>query len=138
MAYADVDVAAYISAESTSFTLGTNLFEGPLREHSEVIPVNCAFVTPTGGEAALRQLKGSSTAATQPEIRRPTVQVRVRWDSYATCRAKAAEIHNILENGSITGYMDISARQSSPLYMGREANGYEHFSQNFTLMRQST
>ena len=63
-----------IANQVGALTAGTNLFIGPVRGHSETIPLLCVFIQSTGGPYPERMLGSFRT------VKNPHVQVRVRGD----------------------------------------------------------
>jgi len=74
------------------FRVGTNIFVGPPRPASQYVPKNSIFVLGTGGYPPQRVLQTST------ELKRPSVQVRVRWSSYEAGLAKAEAVYDTLES----------------------------------------
>lgn len=141
MAVPALDLATYLAATSTAFTLGTNLFVGPVRaavstSTGAVIPVECAFARDSAGPSP-QPLIGRTI-----DIPSAGVQLRVRGAStgYASAQALAQEAWNVLTNAKPSGYLDISADQSGPVYLRQDENGAHHWSLNFRAMyaRSST
>jgi len=125
-----MDVANYLENQGIG-TVNTDIFIGHIRPASQHVPVNSIFVQNTGGRPPQRFLR------TKTEIRYPSVQVLVRWSSYEAGQAKAEAIYDALESASISGYLDIVADQSAPLYLGLDENNNYGWSLNFTLTYQA-
>jgi len=125
-----MDVANYLENQGIG-TVSTDIFIGHIRPASQYVPVNSIFVQNTGGYPPQRFLQ------TVTELRRPSVQVLVRWSSYEAGQAKAEAIYDALESASISGYLDIVADQSAPIFLGLDENNNYGWSLNFTLTFQT-
>jgi len=128
---AEVDVTAYLNTEGVG-TLGTNLFQGPVRPNSQYVPANALFVLGGGGPPAQRYLSGGA----QIENRYPSVQITVRNIDYNTGKTKAEEVHNALQAAKISGYWDCKVEQSAPLYLGTVDDNYR-WTVNCTLAKRT-
>ncbi|MCR8843081.1 minor capsid protein [Paenibacillus sp. SC116] len=89
---------------------------------------DCAFVRMTGGLAPSEWTSKS----------RPSFQVVIRAKSSAIVDAKANEIHAGLHGKAeftigTARIVKCIADQSTPLYLGKDANGRTIYSANFTL-----
>jgi len=125
-----LDIANYLESQGIG-TVGTNIFVGPVRPASQYVPINSIFVLGTGGYPPQRVLQTST------ELKRPSVQVRVRWSSYEDGQAKAEAVYDTLESAGISGYLDVVADQSSPIPLGLDENNNYEWSLNFTLTYQT-
>jgi len=125
-----LDVANYLENQGIG-TVGTNVFVGAIKPVSQFVPVNSIFVLSTGGYPPQRVFQ------TTTELRRPSVQVRIRWNGYEAGLAKAEAVYNALESASIPGYLDVVADQSSPIFLGFDENNNYEWSLNFTLTCQT-
>ena len=130
MSEPDIAVAQTIDAVATSplsaYTLGTNLFAGPVRPVSTVIPHRAIFVLTYGGPAPLDKFSGVS-------IQRHSVQVMIRGnaDAFSVAQADAKACRDSLHLATITGYMRCAAIQ--PVYLGLDDNEHPLFSLNLEL-----
>lgn len=98
-----------------------------------------AFPPTDTGDCAAVSVTGGGSPDTQ--LSRPAMQVLIRAAKPATAEAKAWEIFNQLhmKRGFSMGESRIvlcSAQQSSPLYVGQDANGRFLFSVNFSLLAE--
>lgn len=105
------DVAVELAAASIGLTLGTNLFTGPLRDVSAGVPKNAVFIKGLSGGLPQR------TMGEVNEIREPLVSVTVRNSSFNDGDTKVRQIQEALQAVTISGYLDVEARQSEPLYL---------------------
>lgn len=132
-----LDLASYLDAHSTAFTLNTNLFVGPVRAHTtdRSIPVQAAFVNQYGGPPPSRVL-GTAT-----ELRQPKVSIIVRSSGYVTGAALARTVFNTLQSATPTtgnAYMDVRALQPEPTFLEQDKNMHLFWSLSFELLYQST
>ena len=121
------DIATYIDAQSTAFTINTNLGKAIIMDSGSVPNTFTSLYETPGLEGAL----AFSTAANMAErlFDRPGLQVLCRSTDYPTARARAQTIYNLLDgfNGrglpTSTGtvYLSISAVQA-PFSLGRDDN----------------
>lgn len=134
MSEPDIAVAQTLDAVATSplsaYTLGTNLFAGPVRPVSGVIPHRAIFVLTYGGPAPLDKFSGVS-------IQRHSVQVMIRSnaDAFSVAQADAKACRDALHLGTVTGYMRCAALQ--PVYLGLDDNEHPLFSLNLELWREA-
>ena len=105
------DVAVELAAAGIGLTLGTNLFTGPLRDVSAGVPKNAVFIKGLSGGLPQR------TMGEVNEIREPLVSVTVRNSSFNNGDTKVRQIQEALQAVTISGYLDVAARQSEPLYL---------------------
>jgi hypothetical protein len=129
----DLAVAQTIDAVSSSplsaYTLGTNLFAGPMRAVSSKIPHRAIFVLTYGGPSPLDKFSGTS-------IQRHAVQVMVRGapDAFSVAQADAAACREALHLATISGYLRCAAIQ--PAYLGLDDTEHPLFSLNLELWRE--
>jgi hypothetical protein len=134
MSEPDIAVAQTLDAVATSplsaYTIGTNLFAGPVRPVSTVIPHRAIFVLTYGGPAPLDKFSGVS-------IQRHSVQVMIRGnaDAFNVAQADAKACRDALHLGTVTGYMRCAALQ--PVYLGLDDNEHPLFSLNLELWREA-
>lgn len=125
------EIAAYIAATSTSFSAGPHatkiqIFIGDLPADQR----DTAIALYESGGAPPVFTYGSS-----PLVERPTVQVVSRSTSYATARANATTIYNILaaiEGATLSGtaYTRVTPSQS-PFDLGTDADDRQLISCNY-------
>jgi len=125
---ADTLLAAHLSANIAGLTLGTNVFDGPVRaedEASGLMPGEAVYVTLDGGMAPL-DTKGAEV------IRQAAVAVRVRskTDDYAGGRTLAEACWKAAHHAALTGYMDVGCVTSAPAYLGQLADARHEWSFN--------
>ncbi len=105
------DVAVELAAAGIGLTRGTNLFTGPLRDVSAGVPKNSVFIKGLSGGLPQR------TMGEVNEVREPLVSVTVRNSSFNDGDTKVRQIQEALQAVTISGYLDVAARQSEPLYL---------------------
>lgn len=127
-------VATVISDALGAWTIGTNLFAGPVRQPSpdeSPIPIKCVFCLSSGGPEPRR------TFGT-PQIDQPAVQIRLRWDNkydFDGGEAAARAIRDAVDNASAgSGYIRCRVTHSEPLYLGEGGDGWPEWSINVELM----
>ena len=106
-----LDIGNHLDAATIAtqdLTIGTNLFLGRLPD----APDSCVALYQTGGAAPDDQF-GSAA----PQVERPSVQVRVRADDYATAEALASDVWGVLvlvANQTLTStrYLRLAVDQS--------------------------
>ena len=106
------------------FTVGTNLFLGPTRAISALMPKNAAFVrgVPAGTPSA-RVMQEAE------EIIRTITVIDLRWLSFGAGDTKMREIHDKIRGKIVTGLID-NIVDGEPLYLGADADGNHLFMLN--------
>lgn len=140
MAAPALDLATHLASASTAFTLGTNLFIGPVRAvvnsstGGVLIPRECAFARDTAGPSPL------SLMGRQTDFPPAGVQIRIRAAStgYSSGSLLAQKAWNVLQNAKPSGYLDVEADQAGPIYMMQDDNGDHHWSLNFRALYERT
>jgi len=128
------EIAYLIDSNSTTRTMGTNLFKG--FEHSKA-PNTCTFIHEYGGRSPELTLGNSST----PAWEYPRVQILDRSTDYQIARNAAEKWYRLLMNqtnttlkptSSATGarYLDITPVQS-PFYVGTDENNRHEVACNY-------
>lgn len=127
----DADLVAYLDAAS-SFTAGTDLFEGPPPE----LPDNVAVITQTPGEPPGDQVMGPSLTAPGYEI--PHVQLFVRHTVKATAKANADTLHALLAryfgtlpSGRVCHLVE--SIDGEPYTLGQDQNGRWRYVSNYRV-----
>lgn len=123
-------VADYID-DSGLAVYGVNLWVGPVRPVSDIVPVDAVFCLATEGREAERSFARGDEV--RFEIRYPSVQVRVRSKTYQQGYSLAKAIYNLLESADPFGYQDCKAFNSEPIYLMQDQNNYYHWAINFEL-----
>lgn len=129
----DLAIAQAIDAVSTSplsaYVLAANLFAGPVRPVSGVIPHRSIFVLEYGGLAPLDKFNGTP-------IQRHSVQVMVRGnvDAFSVAQADAKACRDALHLATLSGYLRCAALQ--PAYLGLDDTEHPLFSLNLELWRE--
>lgn len=129
----DQAVAQYIDAVATSplsvYTIGVNLFQGPMRPQSSVVPHRVLFVLSYGGGLPLDKFNGNS-------ILRHRVQVMIRGniDAFSTAQTDARALFDELHLAPISGYMRCAALD--PVFLGVDDTEHPLFSLNLELWRE--
>lgn len=121
------DVATELDGAGISLTLGTNLFTGPMREVSADVPKNSVFIKGLPGGFPER------TMGEPNEVREPLISIQVRNTSYNGGDTKVRQIQEALQAVTISGYLDIAARQSEPLWLGQDNEGLHKWSMIYSL-----
>jgi len=113
---------------------GTNLFSGPVRQQSTSVPHQAVFVLPSGGPAPDAYSDG-----TVIEMRYSAIQVIVRSNpkDYAGGQVLARQVRDALHHVAVTGYVDIRAMQSEPIYIGPDEADRHLFSVNLEMWRET-
>lgn len=133
MSEPDIAVVATLDAVATSplsaYTTGVNLFAGPTRQPSSVIPHRAIFVLSYGGPEPLDKFSGVS-------IQRHSVQVMLRGnvDAFSVAQADAKACRDALHLATISGYLRCAALQ--PAYLGLDDTEHPMFSLNLELWRE--
>lgn len=126
MSQATVTAIAAHLASNGEGTVGTDIFTGPPRrwDPDDGMPIACLYVWEDGGPAPDR-----THTSVMP---RAGINVRVRGpvDSYATAKATADRVFNLLERpGGIVGTVNLENDASAPVYLGQaEGSGPHEFS----------
>src|SRR3990170_4408780 len=103
------DLVNFLDSDLTlNLKKGINLYLGPVRDATNVIPDNAVFVSSRGGRLPHRVMGLSS------EVRFPIVFIRVRNVNYEVGHDLARAIMNILMISKIPGYLDLEPLQSEP------------------------
>ena len=122
------DLIDFLAAAGLGLTHGTNLFTGPIKARSTVVPVDAVFATGAGGpppERAMGQIE---------ETRRAVISLQIRWSTQEAGDAKIRSIQNALQGISVSGYLDISSLESEPTLIGRDPEGYYIFLLNIQMI----
>jgi hypothetical protein len=130
----DEAVASVIDTALASLTLGTNLFQGPVRPPSSSVPHKAVFCLATGGPAPLMHTQGNNG----PDVKRASVQVRIRGDvnSFAAGQTLARSVWTALQRATFAGYMSIACRESEPVYLGVDNTEHHEWSVNVETWRE--
>jgi len=130
----DSDVVTKLNGVSGWTTgAGRNLFRGPVRPPSTEIPHAACFVLASAGPAP-EAFSGST-----PELRYSAVQVRTRSNAgttssvYVDGLTKARATRDALHHATISGYHDVRAMQTEPVYIGVDESGHHEWSINLEL-----
>jgi len=128
-AIVEADIAAYLATKGYG-TVGSTIFVNFLPP----TPDNCIIVSGYAGGAPMRTHDTSGNEA-------PSVQIRVRNTSTATARSKIQQIYNTLDGItnttlSSTFYLGIESINSGPIPMGKDENGRQEYSWNFSCLRR--
>lgn len=134
------DLATFIDAQSTAFTLGTNLGKAIMLDSDSIGNTFTSLYETPGLEGA----QAFSTATNQAErvFDRPGLQVLCRSTSYATARSRAQTIYDLIDGmanrklptSTGTLYVSISSVQA-PFSLGRDANERWLVSCNYRIER---
>ncbi len=113
------DVRDLLDSDATlGLTTGTNLFLGTQRAVGGNIPVDAVFIHGNSGIPPLRSMGEVA------EVRRPLVNIRVRWSSFGPGDQKIRDIMNVLQASSVTTYLsNVLLTESEPLPLGQDEQG---------------
>jgi hypothetical protein len=113
----DEDVVTELAASGLGLVSGTNLFTGPERSVGDGIPDQAVFVLATGGAPPAPFIDGSGV-----DYCWSTVQITVRSAvrSFHSGQALARSVRNAIHEASISGYVDVRAREAEPNYLGAD------------------
>lgn len=123
------DLVTYIDINSVSFTAGTNLFYSQMREVSEGVPHQCAFIFPVGGTVEVF-LEGCNY-----KIRSSDLQIRMRGnpDDHAGSLVLARELRDTADLAEISGYRDIRVLDAEPINLQQDETGRWHWDLTVTM-----
>ena len=122
-------VVTRIDSQIASLAAGTNLFQGPSRPPSSVIPHLCVNVQSYGG-------RSHADMGVSREDRFYRLQVRVRGnvDGYAEARTLAREIITALDRYAPgSGWVEIRVSDAGPIDLGIDDTEHPIFVINLTI-----
>ena len=128
-----LDIATQIATNlGGSYTLGTNVFAGPVRPSGATVPKRAVFVLTSGGEPSVPYRE---TAVPYTEKKAPRVQARIRCDAedFAVGEALAVSVRDAANFLPPSGYIECRAVESSPNYLGRDPEALHEWSVNFRV-----
>lgn len=133
------DVATYIAAQSTAFTVGGNLRKVVGLDDAVSAPNTLTVLYETAG---IQNTYSFSTGnPVNVDYEQPRLQVLSRSTKYTTARSRAQTIYTMLDGYSGTlptatgpNYLSISAVQA-PFSVGRDKNDRHVVSVNFAIMK---
>lgn len=133
----ETDMADLLDGASftTDLVVGTNLFEGMMRESDgTLVTTPTVFVTSTGAGRLEPYLGGSDGS----DFSRPIVRVLVVGDrqGYAVARTLIREILEVGHKAVIAGYTSVRCLQAEPLTF-EDDEGRPMFSLNFEMAWKS-
>ncbi|GEL75208.1 hypothetical protein [Myxococcus virescens] len=125
------DVATFLAGAGLSLVVGTNLFKGPVRPASDVIPQACVFVRVDAGAEPEPYLGGRTTGS----VYEADVEVLIRGepDRYDAPRQVARAVLVALQKASLPGYFSCVVAQSQPDYLDQDDNQCHEFAVDVTL-----
>jgi hypothetical protein len=132
----DIDILTALAAAGIGLSRGINLFCGPPRAaNPPTIPHQAVFVLASGGPEQEAYSDGTTT-----ERRYSAVQVRVRSNprGFDAGNTLARQVRDALHHRTLTGYLDVRAMQSEPIYIGEDEPGHHEFSVNLELWTETT
>lgn len=129
MALPDImNIIAQHLASQGHGTLGTDIFEGPVRgadlDGAGLIPVNAIFVQAQAGNPPERV--SSNMAA----VRYNGAQIRVRNAVHDVGDVIARAVHDTVAGTLPAALSDLWPEQSYPVYVGQDEEDYYHWSIN--------
>ena len=133
MASPDEDIAAKLDTELASLTIGTNLFTGPMRPTSSMVPQRCVFMYCLPGGNIMNYCNGG---ARTPQLYLSTVRVVARSNAsgYDDGRDLARSIRDAIHDNPPSGYIMTRIRNSEPDYHGVDDTGSHIFSYDIDVM----
>lgn len=135
VAVPNVAVATIIGTGLAEWTLGTNLFAGPVTQADPSgvpSPVKVVFVLASGGPEPRR------TFGT-PKLGQPAVQIRIRWDrdDFEGGEVAARAIRDEVDSADLgAGYLNFRVLESEPIYIGQTDSAYHEWTINGEAMHQ--
>lgn len=115
---------ALATALGAGFTVGTNIFYGPVRpqDSDKGVPHKAAFCNPASGGAVNRLMRTS-------DIRIANMEIRARGEpgSFEDAETFARSIWDATQNMTITGYVSVFAGASEPLTLGMDNQEHWEF-----------
>lgn len=127
------DIANQIDGDSVvGLTLGTNLFSGPVKPDSSLIPKNACFIGTQPGPEPIRVM------GLQKEIRSPIIEVRLRWAPFQDGRTKILAIQSLLFGVTVSGYLDLRPINSEPIHEGPNAEGLDIWTLVYAMAYEAT
>ncbi len=133
------EVAAYVEANSTAFTLGGSTGSLHISIMTDAMPDTVTVLYDAPGVATAHTF---STGTVGKAYEQPGLQVLARSTSYATAKGNADVVYTMLDglsNTTMTGvrYLSIDADQP-PFPIGRDDNERHLVSCNFSIKRATT
>jgi len=128
----DSDVVDFLDTNIDDLTKGTNLFQGDVLSISDHIPTNAVFIQTLAGGAPERSMGEDS------ELRRPQVNIVIRWSTHAAGETLTREIQDTLQGATVTGYQDLIPLQSAPNTIERNQGGDRFWTLMYELVYDAT
>jgi hypothetical protein len=125
------DVRTFLSSASLGSPV---IFVGPVRPpEPPAIPHRVLFVLETGGWGPENYMDGGEA------YRQVRIQVRVRGEpnSFQSTQDLAQAVWSQIHQGNVSGYVRCVCEQSTPLYLGRDAQGCYEAVVNGMLSKRS-
>jgi hypothetical protein len=113
---------ALVAALGAGYTLGGNVFYGPVRPQDSAtgVPHKAVFCVPAGGDSVVRMMRTT-------DIRTAAMEIRLRGEpnNFEDAETFAREVWDATQNMTISGYFSVLASSSEPLQLGQDDQ--EHF-----------
>ena len=124
----ETELMEVINTAVGSLTKATNLFDSPpIAAKKANIPEQCVFVFETGGAAPLPYLNNNADANMRD------VQIRTRSPDFGPGVTLAREARDAAHRSAPTGFFGVLARESAPVYLGKDDQDLHEWSNNITL-----
>ncbi len=124
----DRDLVEYLDEKLPELVTAENLFVGPLRPVSDIVPVDAVFVLSTGGAPPDRTFRPGRV-----EIQYPAVQIRVRSVRKQDGMKLLFKIYDALQSVRFDRYKDVRTETSDPTWIEISDDEYYHWSWDFEL-----
>jgi hypothetical protein len=127
----EIDTRDALDTRIGALTVGTNLFDGKMREIGPYIPAEAVFCQITEGSRP-EPFAGGTSYQQHPSVVK--VMVRSEPDDLSGSRTLARSIQTALDKVDLTGYIEVRALQSDPYYIGEDAKRHHYWELNFELI----
>jgi hypothetical protein len=111
-------------------TVGTDLFVGPVRNHSTGMPRRAAFFLDYGAPPPEPYMQTAKASLWSPRVQVTLRDEPKQWDrGETTARAFLEALHRV----AISGVVDVLALNGSPTPLGADGDGCPRFTINFQM-----
>ena len=130
----DADVRDHLDTNVAALTTGTNLFNSKLRAVGDGIPVEAVFCMASGGPPPEAYLQGG----VGDEARFSAVSCFIRSENrdFSGGQDLARTVRDALHHQDISGYHDVRASETEPIYVGEDDDGNHNWTANFELWHE--
>lgn len=129
-----LDLATAIGTNVSAVTLGTDVFDGPVRPPEDEYATEACFCIESGGRAAEPD-NGKTTRAVFAEVQ---VRTRGNKDEYASGKTFTDSIFSYTEHATISGYINVRNLTAAPIYIGTDAGGRHEWSYTVEMFYEDT